>query len=229
MRLILTFAILTLLSACVTAPMSRSGPNGAVSSEQAIANFTEVLARVEPVAESVCRTETPHQNCDFVIVVERDTRAGINAFQTVDPQGRPYLIFTVGLLSEARNTDELAFVMGHEAAHHIAEHIAAQRASARLGAITFGEMAQARGESAEAVRRAAELGGFYGSRRFSQEYELEADAIGTLIAWRAGYDPLRGAAFFTRLPDPGERFLGTHPPNSARTSVVINTLAGLQG
>ncbi len=45
-------------------------------------------------------------------------------------------------------------------------------------------------------------------------------AIGTVIAHRAGFDPVRGAEFFARIPDPGNRFLGTHPPNSARIETV---------
>jgi len=232
MRLILPLAILTLLSACVSMPAPAPLPGGiqgtSMPAQQAIANFAEVVARVEPVAEAVCRAETPQQNCDFAIVIERDPRAGINAFQTLDPRGRPYVIFTLGLIAEARNTDELAFVMGHEAAHHIAQHIAVQRASAREGATRFGEIARSRGESPEAIREAVELGGLYGSRRFSQEHELEADAIGTVIAWHAGFDPMRGAEFFNRLPDPGAQFLGTHPPNAARRSVVARTLAELR-
>lgn len=41
------------------------------------------------------------------------------------------------------------------------------------------------------------------------------------------YDPLRGAEFFTRIPDPGNRFLGTHPPNAARLETVRRTAAAL--
>ena len=36
----------------------------------------------------------------------------------------------------------------------------------------------------------------------------------------AGYDPVRGAAYFTRIPDPGNKFLGTHPPNASRIETV---------
>jgi predicted Zn-dependent protease len=49
---------------------------------------------------------------------------------------------------------------------------------------------------------------------------LEADALGTVITKRAGYDPVRGAAFFTQIADPGDRFLGTHPPNAKRIDTV---------
>jgi predicted Zn-dependent protease len=48
-----------------------------------------------------------------------------------------------------------------------------------------------------------------------------------VIAARAGYDPVRGAAFFNRIPDPGDQFLGSHPPNADRIRVVQATAARL--
>ena len=77
------------------------------------------------------------------------------------------------------------------------------------------------------VKRAQREGALVGSRIYSKDFELEADSLGTVITARAGYDPLRGAAFFTRIPDPGDRFLGTHPPNARRLEVVRRTIAGL--
>jgi hypothetical protein len=38
-----------------------------------------------------------------------------------------------------------------------------------------------------------------------------------------------GAAFFDRIPDPGDRFLGTHPANADRKRMVAATLARLGG
>jgi predicted Zn-dependent protease len=58
---------------------------------------------------------------------------------------------------------------------------------------------------------------------------LEADSLGTEIAFVAGYDPMLGAAFFDRIPDPGDRFLGTHPANADRKRTVAATLARLGG
>jgi predicted Zn-dependent protease len=66
-----------------------------------------------------------------------------------------------------------------------------------------------------------------GARTYSKDFELEADALGTVISMRAGFDPIRGAAFFTRIPDPGNRFLGTHPPNAQRIETVRRVAAGL--
>ncbi|MEZ5684732.1 MAG: M48 family metalloprotease [Paracoccaceae bacterium] len=61
-----------------------------------------------------------------------------NAFQTEDKYGRPVVGFTLGLIAEAANRDELAFVMGHEAAHHIAGHLQSKTRDAVAGALILG-------------------------------------------------------------------------------------------
>ena len=191
-----------------------------------VARAIEVTQRMEPVAEAVCRAEIPQQNCDFDIVVLRDPRAGVNAFQTLHPDtGQPVILLTVGLIYEVRSDDELAFVVGHEAAHHIAQHIDQQRTAAERGARIFGNTAIQAGASQEEVIEAAQLGALVGSRQFSQEAELEADALGTIITCRAGFDPVQGAEFFSQLPDPGETVLGTHPPNRERVRIIRQVAA----
>ena len=189
--------------------------------------FVEVVDTVEPVAETQCREIAPGLNCDFRIVVDERPGQPPNAFQTRDRLGRPVVALNIPLIATVRNADELAFVIGHEAAHHVLGHIDLQRANARTGALVFGELAALGGADIETVRSAQEVGAILGARTYSKEFELEADALGTVIAARAGYDPVRGAAFFTRIPDPGNRFLGTHPPNAARIEVVRQVAAGL--
>jgi predicted Zn-dependent protease len=219
------------------APLTPKAPGGPVPlraeaqapAHMAVANFVEVVERVEPVAERVCREETPDLNCDFQIVVERDPAAGVNAFHTVTPQGQPLIIYTLGLIATARNTDELAFVMGHEAGHHIARHLPQRRIEAEAGARVFAEWARRQGGSPTAIGEAAQVGSIVASRHFGQRAELEADVLGTVIAYRAGYDPEQGAAFFARIPeDPAHSFLSSHPPNAARIDVVRRTVARLR-
>jgi len=82
------------------------------------------------------------------------------------------------------------------------------------------------GGTQDAVDLAQQLGAEFGARRYSKDFELEADRLGTILAMRAGYDPVRGARFFSRLPDPGDKFLGTHPPNAARVEMVRRTSVG---
>lgn len=230
-----------ILSACggtvtVSGPGQSSGtgtqaqaqaPAPRVGSQRALAAFQQVVNTVEPVAENECRARTRGVSCDFRILV--DDRPGVpaNAFQTLDKSGRPVIAFTLALIEDARNTDELAFVMGHEAAHHIQGHIPRQQQNAVAGAVLLGAGAILLGAPPEAVETAQQTGAQVGARTFSKSFELEADALGTVITARAGYDPLRGAEFFNRIPDPGDRFLGTHPPNAQRLETVRRTAAGL--
>lgn len=194
--------------------------NGRLDGRTLAQNFIAVVEAVEPVAERECRARATGVNCDFQIVVDDRPNMPPNAFQTVDANGRPIVAFTVGLIAQARNHDELAFVMGHEAAHHIAGHLTRQRQAAQAGASVFGELASLSGGGEQVVRNAQQLGAAVGARSFSKEFELEADALGTVITQKSGFNPIRGAEFFTRIPDPGNKFLGTHPPNAARIATV---------
>ncbi|WP_417266875.1 M48 family metalloprotease [Celeribacter baekdonensis] len=204
----------------VSAPVSRSG-------SVTVSDFAAVVARVEPVAERECRARTSGANCDFKIVVETDPKAPSNAWQSLDASGRPVLTFTVALIADVQNTDELAFVMGHEASHHIAGHLARSEQTALTGALLGGVLIAAIGGDASTIETAQNIGATVGARTYSKSYELEADQLGTVIAYRAGYNPVRGAEYFTRIPDPGDKFLGSHPPNAQRIETVRRTMATL--
>jgi predicted Zn-dependent protease len=229
-------AVLALLAlaACATpgaAPptvVPQPFPPGLGTPQAAARNFVTVVDQVAPVAETVCRERTRAVPCDFRIAVDDRMEESPNAFQTLDDYGNPVLVFNLALIAGVRNPDELAFVMGHEAAHHILGHIALQQQSAMTGALVAGAMASLGGANEAAVRQAQDFGAMVGSRTFSQDFELEADALGTEIALRAGFDPLLGAQFFARLPDPGNRFLGSHPPNGKRMATVQQTMSGLR-
>jgi len=190
--------------------------------------FVSVIEQLEPVAERECRTRAPRLNCDFEITVIADPRLPPNAFQTIDDNGRPIIAFTISLIANAQNADEIAFVMAHEAAHHIENHLEQQQRNAIRGAEVFAELAGLTGGSSEAAQRTAqEIGAAVGARTFSKEFELEADRLGTIITARAGYDPVLGSEFFHRIPDPGDQFLGTHPANADRLRIVRETAAAL--
>lgn len=224
--LILMFA---LLAACSSAPPVQDPPIAAKEAptpqvqlgRTRVEGVITVVQTVEPVAEAYCLERAPDLNCDFRIVVDETPGAPPNAFQTQDDTGRPVIAFTLALLAEAQNQDELAFIMSHEAAHHILGHIARQNQNARAGAQILGSLAYViSGGSEESIRAGVQLGAEIGARTYSKDFELEADALGTRIAARAGYDPLRGAEFFFRIPDPGNQFLGSHPANAARLATV---------
>lgn len=206
-------------------PVAAPAGQGPLDPRDAVRNFVSVLSEVEPVAEQVCRSQTRGVNCDFLIAVDDRPNQPPNAFQTIDRQGRPIVGFTIALIAEARTRDEIAFVLGHEAAHHILGHIPQSQQSAAAGAMVAGILASASGADAQAIRDAQQMGAAMGARSYAKEFELEADAMGAEITIIAGYDPVLGAAFFDRLPDPGDQFLGTHPPNFQRKAVVAKVAA----
>lgn len=227
-------ALALALSGCVptysTPPaMPIAQPAPVEPARAAAENFIAVVARVEPVAERYCRDRGVARNCDFRIVVDDRPGQPPNAFQTLDSFNRPVIGFTLALIADARNQDELAFVLGHEAAHHIEGHIPKRQDQALSGALVAGVIAQASGLSPEEVKAAQNLGAEVAARSYSKDFELQADALGAEIALVAGYDPVRGSGFFDRLPDPGDKFLGSHPPNAARKAQVAATVRRLTG
>ncbi|WIY23495.1 M48 family metalloprotease [Parasedimentitalea psychrophila] len=190
----------------------------------ASAAFGPVARSVEPVAERECRSRTQARNCNFLIRIDPDPKAPANAYQSLDRSGRPVITFTRKMLAELANPDELAFVMSHEAAHHIRGHLARQEQNAISGAIIFAGLATMAGASASDIVDAQDLGAMVGARSYSKDFELEADQLGTIITHQAGFRPSVGVMFFARLPDPGDRFLGSHPANHDRVKIVQQTI-----
>ncbi len=230
-RLVFGVSLLGLVAACEVVPVDGSVASTSASvapSTPQARSFAAVTARIEPVAERECRARTSGVNCDFHIVVDDRPNQPSNAYQFLDKNDRPIIAFTTALIREARNADEIAFVMGHEAAHHIEGHIARQQDNAIAGAVIFAGLATLSGATAAGVDEATQLGAQVGARSFSKDFELEADELGTVITHLAGYSPLLGAEFFSRIPDPGDRFLGTHPPNAARVQKVRDTVKRLK-
>lgn len=228
------FALATALAGCA-APMVQ-GPSGSglptgvpqgpqARAEVAAHRFVNVVKVVKPVAERECREHGARRNCSFIIAVDDRPEQPVNAFQSVDESGRPVIVFTLSLIADVSNEDELAFIMSHEAAHHILDHLSRQQVNADAGAAILGSLAKASGADLNSVEMATRIGASVGARNYSKDYELEADALGAQIAKRAGFDAIHGALYFTRIPDPGDRFLGTHPPNANRMEVVRRAVA----
>jgi predicted Zn-dependent protease len=216
------------LSACTVAPVPVvTAPPPVVQSTARItpAQFNAVVARMQPVSTQVCRERAPQLDCNFIVVLDDRPGQAPNAFHTRDERGRPIIAFTLALLRDLRSEDELALIFGHEAAHHIADHLPRIQRQAMTGALIGGLVAAVTGADQATAQQLVNASATVGARRYSQPFELEADRLGTLIALRAGYDALNGAQIFRRIPDPGNQFLGTHPPNPARLAEIERTVA----
>lgn len=204
-------------------------------------DFRRVAARIEPVAETVCREESPGaplSYCDYVILLEDEPRMPPNAFQTVTDAGRPAIVVGARLLDQMQSNDEIAYVLAHESAHHIARHLSKQQQSQMLGALILGGLVAATGSASanpaanqRAIADAMNVGAFVGGRAWSQSFELEADWLGAFIAARAGFDPERGAAVFARpalVSSGGPVILSTHPPSPQRTALATRAAAEIR-
>lgn len=195
-----------------------------VARHHAMTNFKIAVHSVTPVAEQLCRDSAPRKNCDFNVVVDDRPGLSADARQSLDVDGRPVLTFNAAMIVQARNVDEIAFIVAHEAAHHIADHLArlrqiairgADQSTTALGMAAVG--APVPEPSDEGIARA---------RARLKDFELEADALGAQIAATAGFDPLNGAQVFLRISDPGDHALGSHPANGERLRTVRRTVRG---
>ncbi|MGD9496967.1 MAG: M48 family metalloprotease [Armatimonadota bacterium] len=146
-------------------------------------------------------------------VIETDM---VNAFAV--PYGHIYV--TQGLLDFAQTEDEVWVVLGHEIGHVVARHsIHSLKRSLLWGILTQ----IIRGES-QTLGDVVGIGLGLLSLRYSRVDEYEADDAGTLLAYRAGYDPHAGITFFKRLmteiekrrPASWEVYFMSHPPTEQR-------------
>ena len=191
-------------------------PQGATRIARNAVVFSDVVAQVKPVAERQCRQQTPRINCRFSISLLRDPSLQPNAYYQRLPSGRPRIVVTEAMLHTVQNADELALILGHEAGHHIAGHFQARSEHALAEALASWIAAEDAGLLGSDLTVAAQAGALKGARKFSKQYELEADRLGAMIARGAGYDPVRGIAYLARAHDPGNQHLGTHPAHAQR-------------
>jgi len=225
MRRLILLVIALFLAACSAETLREQSVAEWEASDAPVTvqTFREVSRAIGDEARAQCLRASRGQNCDFRILVDLNPKAPANAFQTLDDKKQPVIIFTRSMIQSAQNADELAFVMGHEAAHHVLSHIARQSENASASAAKFGDLVRLRGGSDAEIEQAQKLGAKVGVQAYVQTFELEADQLGTIITYNAGYNPLVGARFFERIPDPGDKFLSTHPPNAQRVQIVQQT------
>lgn len=140
----------------------------------------------------------------------------LNAFCM--PGGK--IAFYYGILERLKLTDdEVAMIMGHEAAHALREHAREQMgkgAATRLGAGLISSLLGLGNLGDAALSMGAQLL----SLRFGREDESEADLIGIELAARSGYDPRSGVTLWQKMAEASKgappEFLSTHPSGPTR-------------
>ena len=151
----------------------------------------------------------------------------LNAFCM--PGGK--IAFYFGILAKLQlNDDEVAMIMGHEVAHALLEHARERMGKTMLtrGAIEIGSAIFGLGGLG---RTAADMGGQLLTLQFSRSDESEADALGLLLAARAGYDPQAGVTLWQKMAAANKgappQWLSTHPSGESRIQDIQARLARL--
>lgn len=153
----------------------------------------------------------------------------LNAFCM--PGGK--IAFYYGILDQLKLTDdEVAMIMGHEAAHALREHAREQMgkgAATRLGAGLVSSLFGLGNLGDAALSMGAKLL----TLRFGREDESEADLIGIELAARSGYDPHAGVTLWEKMAQAAKgappEFISTHPSGPTRIRDIEVNLPKVEG
>jgi hypothetical protein len=149
----------------------------------------------------------------------------VNAFAL---PGGPIFI-NIGTINAAANEAQLAGVMAHEMSHVYMQHSAKQATSTKR---TIAEiLGAAGGMLGGTVGGLARAGIQFGAGtlllKYSREDEAQADAVGAIIMYKAGYDPMELAHFFEALAKEGNggpQFLSDHPNPGNRSEAIAKEI-----
>ena len=152
---------------------------------------------------------------EFHVVQQKE----INAFAL---PGGPMFV-NVGTINAAQNEAQLAGVMAHEMSHVYMQHTAKSVHRQELGQL-IGTLGGIFGDSAigDVARLGAAGTGLF-LLKYSRKDEAQADAVGAVIMYKAGYNPMELANFFEILSKQGgsaPQFLSDHPNPGNRSDAI---------
>lgn len=157
----------------------------------------------------------------FHVVQQKD----INAFAL---PGGPIFV-NVGTISAADNEAQLAGVLAHEMSHVYMQH-SAKQAPKQEWANVLGALGGLLGGAAgDLAKMGIQLGAGTLLMKYSRGDEAQADSVGAVIMYKAGYDPRQMAQFFAKLEKEvgkgGPQFLSDHPNPGNRVEAVDKEIA----
>jgi len=153
----------------------------------------------------------------------------INAFAL---PGGPMFV-NVGTITAASNEAELAAVMAHEMSHVYMQHSAKQAGKAQMTEEIAGIAGAILGATEKGtIGSLAQAGVKFGAEglvlKYSRTDEAQADHVGAIILYKAGYNPQAMADFFQKLASEGStgpQFLSDHPNPGNREVAIQKEIA----
>lgn len=189
----------------------------------------ETPAKIRELMKKI-GTASDRSNLNYTIrIIESEE---VNAFAL--PGG--YIYLYTGLLDRIENYDELANILGHEAAHICARDGVNQMQKSIMYSIPAQILLQNR---SAAIQNAVNAAFTLSMLKYSRSQELRADTLGVTYAYRAGYNPEGMISFFKKLQKiEGQSsslnitFLRSHPDIAERIGnvrAVIKELKPVSG
>ena len=152
----------------------------------------------------------------FHVVQQSD----INAFAL---PGGPIFV-NLGTITAADNEAELAGVLAHEMSHVYMQHSAKQAPKQEWANILGALGGLLGGAAGDLAQMGIQLGAGTLLMKYSRHDEAQADSVGAIIMYKAGYNPRAMAEFFAKLEKEvgkgGPQFLSDHPNPGNRVEAV---------
>ena len=154
----------------------------------------------------------------FQVVAQKE----INAFAI---PGGPVFI-NLGTIQAADNEAQLAGVMAHEMSHVYMQHTAKQMAKSQWTGLLAGiaGAVMPEGGLGNLARMGIQFGAGTVMMKYSRGDEAQADSVGAIIMYKAGYNPEAMADFFSTLEkkygNGGPQFMSDHPNPGNRQAAV---------
>jgi beta-barrel assembly-enhancing protease len=162
---------------------------------------------------------------EFHVILQKE----INAFAL--PGGEMFV--NIGTVIAADNEAQLAGVMAHEMAHVYMQHSAKQMGKQQLTQAIAGIAGAIFGAKGGTLGSLGKIGAQVGAgmimMKYSRSDEAEADTVGAIILYKAGYNPQALADFFKTLETQGgtgPQFMSDHPNPGNREAAIQKEIQG---